>query len=266
MNYTPKDHTFAICAYGESRYLEECIASLEAQTVKTRMIMSTSTPSDFLRKVSEAHGIPLVVNTGKKGIGPDWNYAYNHAETPLVTIAHQDDIYEPEYAARMLEDLNASRNPILWFSGYRELRGSEKVANNKNLRIKRLMLWPLRGRLLRGNRFVRRRILSLGSPICCPAVTYVKERCGAENIFSTEMKVSLDWDQWEIQSRKKGAFVYRAEPLMCHRVHEESETTKLIASNTRGEEDLQMFRRFWPEPIAKRLGKAYAASEKSNKT
>ncbi len=53
---------------------------------------------------------------------------------------------------------------------------------------------------------------------------------------------------------------------MCHRVHEESETTTLIASNTRGEEDLQMFRRFWPEPIAKRLGKAYAASEKSNKT
>jgi len=126
------------------------------------------------------------------------------------------------------------------------------------------MLTPLKGTALRNSRVVRRRILSMGSAICCPSVTYVKEKTG-ETIFSTEMKVSLDWDQWEKQSRKKGAFVYSPKILMLHRVHEESETTRLIEDHTRTKEDLEMFRRFWPEGIAGWLAGKYQKSEDSNK-
>ena len=36
-----KNHTFAICAYKESQYLEECIKSLQNQTVKSNIIMAT---------------------------------------------------------------------------------------------------------------------------------------------------------------------------------------------------------------------------------
>ena len=266
MRFTPEDHTFAVCAYEESPWLEDCLKSLAAQTVRTRILIATGTPNGTIDRAAEQYHVPVIVHEGGKGIGSDWNAAFDAAGTKLVTITHQDDLYDPRYAEQMLADMNRAKDPIIWFCGYGELRNGETVYVNRNMKIKKAMLSPLKNRAGQGSRWVRRRVLSLGSPICCPAVTYVKERCGAENIFSTEMKVSLDWDQWEIQSRKKGAFVYRAEPLMCHRVHEESETTKLIASNIRGEEDLQMFRRFWPEPIAKRLGKAYAASEKSNKT
>ena len=38
-----KNHTFVICAYKESKYLEECIKSLINQTVKSNIIMTTST-------------------------------------------------------------------------------------------------------------------------------------------------------------------------------------------------------------------------------
>ena len=38
-------HTFAICAYKKSRYLENCILSLKKQTVTSNIIMVTSTPN-----------------------------------------------------------------------------------------------------------------------------------------------------------------------------------------------------------------------------
>ena len=40
-----REHIFAICAYKESPYLEECILSLEKQTRKSSIIMVTSTPN-----------------------------------------------------------------------------------------------------------------------------------------------------------------------------------------------------------------------------
>ena len=51
---------------------------------------------------------------------------------------------------------------------------------------------------------------------------------------------------------------------MCHRIHEESETSKIIGDNARSVEDLVMFKKFWPDVIAKRLAKIYSTSEKSN--
>ena len=46
-------HTFVICAYKESSYLEECIVSLEKQTVKSNILMVTSTPNAFISGMAE---------------------------------------------------------------------------------------------------------------------------------------------------------------------------------------------------------------------
>ena len=44
------ERTFAVFAYKECRFLEECILSLKNQTVKTDIIVATSTPlpNDFI--------------------------------------------------------------------------------------------------------------------------------------------------------------------------------------------------------------------------
>ena len=42
------NHTFAICAYKESPYLEECIQSLMNQTVKSDILIATATPSKYM--------------------------------------------------------------------------------------------------------------------------------------------------------------------------------------------------------------------------
>ena len=51
---------------------------------------------------------------------------------------------------------------------------------------------------------------------------------------------------------------------MCHRIHEESETSNSIANNVRQTEDYEMFLKFWPKPIVNILMKYYVKSLKTN--
>ena len=262
-NYRPTDHTFAICAYQESSYLEDCIQSVMQQSVKTNVIMVTSTPCPYIEQTAEKYHFPLYINTGKSGIAEDWNFAIEKASTSLVTITHQDDIYEKDFAKEVLHGVNQMKQPIIAFSDYGELRNDEWVLKNHLLNVKSTMLIPLRPKWAQQSRFVRRRILSFGSPICCPSVTYCKDNIPF-TIFTRQYRSDVDWQAWEKLSRLTGAFVYLHKPLMYHRIHEESATTAIIADNDRTVEDFEMFQKFWPKPIARLLEYFYNKSENSN--
>ncbi len=253
-----------VCAYKESPYLEECVRSLKGQSISAQIKVATSTPNDHISDICSRYGLSLYVNPEQKGIAGDWNFALSAADTPLVTIAHQDDIYEPSYAEKFIEYANRAKDPIILFSDYGELRNGERVFDNKLLKIKRFLLKPLNNERAWEKRGARRRVLSKGSPICCPSVTYVKAKI-PEGIFDGRYKVSLDWAAWEQLSKLEGSFVYIPEPLMLHRIHVNSETTKQIEGSVRSAEDYEMFRRFWPAPIAGILAHFYRSSEKSNK-
>lgn len=260
--YIPS-HMFVVCAYKESPYLESCIKSVLNQSVKTKVAISTGTPNDYIRKIAEKYQLPLWVNEKKSSIANDWNYAISCADTELVTLAHQDDIYEKNYLKCIFEGYQRAKDPIILFTDYGELRNNKKVIKNKLLVIKRILLFTLRCPKMWNSIFVRRRILSLGSAICCPAVTLNKEMI-EEPLFEDNMKSNIDWQAWEKLSRKKGAFVYIPKKEMLHRIHEESTTSKILEDCERKSEDLIMFRKFWPEVIAKKIERIYQKSEKSN--
>ena len=256
-------HTFVVCAYGESPYLEECILSLQNQRKKTKILLATSTPNEYITGIIEKYKIPMYVNHGEKGLAGDWNFALGCADTDLVTLAHQDDRYYENYTEDVLAAANACRHPLIVFTDYNELRNGKTVTKNQLLKIKRLMLTPLRAKVFWKNRFIRRRILSMGSAICCPAVTLVKANLG-DFAFKNNMKSNIDWQAWEEISRKKGEFAYTARPGMEHRIHQDSTTSELIEAKGRKEEDLYIFRKFWPEWVAKMIERVYQGSEKSN--
>ncbi len=258
-----KEHTFVICAYGESPFLKECIRSLLRQTVSSKLIMATSTPNRHIVGIARKYGIPCRINTGDKGIVQDWNFAYKQADTPYVTIAHQDDVYSKFYTEFVLRKMGQRKHSLIGFTDYGEIRNGKIVMNNTMLTVKRLMLLPFAFKVLQGSRFARRRILSFGCPICCPSVTFHKEKL-PETIFQVGYRSDEDWQAWEKLSRLKGDFVYCSRPLTYHRIHEESATTVIIGDKVRSREDFEMFCRFWPMRIAKILAKLYSKSEKSN--
>ena len=263
MMYTAQDHTFVVCAYHESPYLEESIRSALAQSVKGQVLVSTSTPNDYIQKIAAHYHLTVTVNKGRSSIADDWNHGYAQAGTPLVTLCHQDDLYKPDYVENVLRAVNEVKHPLIFFSDYHELRNGREEEENRLLRVKRRMLSPLKYRGFQSSRFVRRRILSFGCPICCPSVTFVKPNLPSR-IFAYGYKNDVDWQTWKKLSRLSGAFVYCPKPLMCHRIHGGSETSRVLGENARVGEDFEMFRRFWPSPVAKLLVKAYAASQKSN--
>lgn len=261
--YLPQDHTFVICAYKQSEYLEECIQSVQNQSVRTNVKMITSTPCEYIEQIAAKHQIPLFINDGQSGIAEDWNFALKMAGTSLVTITHQDDIYCKQYAESILQAVNRAKEPLIAFTDYGELRDGERVLCNRLLKVKEYMLIPLRPHNLQHSRWIRRRILSFGSPICCPSVTYCLDRVGQE-VFTRQYRSDVDWQAWEKLSRLEGSFCYIHKPLMYHRIHEESATTAIIADNDRTKEDFEMFQRFWPRPVARILEHFYGKSEKSN--
>ena len=181
-----------------------------------------------------------------------------------MTIAHQDDIYNPDYLEEMLYALNHARNPILAHSSYYEIRNGKPVYKNRLLTVKKLLMLPFTTRKTWNSIFLRRRSLAFGCGICCPSVTYVKERL-PEEPFAVGCKADLDWEAWERYSRLPGAFCYVKKPVMGHRVHEESETSHVIGGNNgRSPEDYAMYRKFWPAWIAKILIHFYQKGQDSN--
>lgn len=256
-----KNHTFVICAYKQSKYLEECIKSIQSQNVKSNTIMSTSTPNKYIEDLAKKHKIELFINEGEKGIGQDWNFGVSKARTDYITIVHQDDIYKENYLEEIVKYLQKGKDFIISFTDYREIKNGKEIKLTKNLKIKKILLFPLR--FFKKSKFIKRRALSLGSSICCPSVTINKKVTG-ENPYKTELKCDLDWDTWYEMTKYKGVFLYINKELMCHRIHEESETSNLIQNNTRLEEDLLMLKRYWPEPIAKFIMKFYKNAVKTN--
>lgn len=261
--FSHSDHTFALCAYGESPYLEECLASLLNQQVKTSVVIATTTPNEHIEKAAARFGVSLYINEGKPSISHDWTCAIEHCKTPLVTIAHQDDVYLPAYAKAMLESMNRAPNPLIFFSDYGELRDGEEADSSKLLGVKRVLLKQIQKKGSVQRRSQKRRLIALGSAICCPSVTYHVPAL-PKPLFLDDMKCDLDWEAWERYSNVDGSFVYSDQILMRHRIHEDSETTNLIRDNTRSAEDLQMLQKFWPKPIAALINRAYGSSQKSN--
>ena len=256
--------SFAVCAYKESPYLRECIQSLLSQEDPCPVFVSTSTPNDHIRTVAQEFSIPLIIQDHEPGIAADWNSAYCAADTDYVVLAHQDDLYEPEYARTARAALDNASHPLLFFSDYYEIRSGKKTVDTKNLRVKRKLLRPLTKPGASASVSVRRRMLSLGNPICCPAVTYAKANLPSVP-FKTGMKSNLDWDAWERFSRLDGDFIYDTHMLTGHRVHASSTTSALIDSDERTKEDLTMLKRFWPSPVARAINMAYKRAETSNK-
>ncbi len=252
-------HTFAVCAYKESPYLEECVASLVNQTVKSNIILSTSTDNDYIRAVSIKYDIPLYINPGKGDMQDNWNFAYSMADTPFVTICHQDDFYMPEYAEYALAAMRKIPNIIMMHTNYYDVVDGQKLKKNMNKRIKTFINFPVQFQLFARFRFFRKLALSFGNSVCCPSVTYNKQKTEPAP-FHSVLAMAVDWDLFYTLADQKGTFVYFSRPLTCKRLHRESGTNETIQNGARYRDDVTMFSRIWPKPIAGVIVRLYTKS------
>lgn len=256
-------HTFVVPAYGRSEHLGACLHSLRQQTVASKCVVVTSTPFEGIEAQVAAHGATLVTHSPNRGIGHDWNYALSCVESEWATIAHQDDVYYPEYLEKIAAGIRLAKNPVLAFTDYAELRGEAIDASSSLLRIKRLLLQlGFLGRREVRSRWAKRNCLRFGCAIPCPAVTLKVNR--ASPLFRTDLKVNLDWAAWLDRADKQGSFVWIREVLMGHRIHTSSETSAGIEAGYRAEEDRMLLESLWPAPVAAVLSRLMRLAYTSN--
>lgn len=256
-------HTFVVLAYKESNDLEKCIKSVLNQSIKTNVVIATSTPNKYIDKLAKKYKLKLIVNNEKKGIGYDFDFASNCVDSDLVTIAHQDDIYDYTYAEEVIKKYKKYPKSLILFTDYYEIKNELKVESNINLKIKRLLLFPLRISFLSKYKFIKRSALRFGNAISCPAVTFVRKNVPKDK-FKCDMKCNVDWYAWEKLSEISGNFIFISKKLMGHRIDNTTTTTKIINEGIRTKEDLVMFKKFWPAVIANFINNIYATSEKNN--
>ena len=250
-------HIFAVPAFGEPRWLERCVLSLQRQTVLSAIVITTSTPNSHIASVAQQCGVPLVVNPRAAGIASDWNFALDQAETGWVTLAHQDDWYEPGYVEACLAAAATITRPSLVFTSATETVDGD-TRTLLNTRVKRM----ISGSVFLGGRSIdaawrKRLLLSFGNPIPCPSVMINRDEA-PDFRFPEGWKSNLDWRAWCELAGKPGPFVYIAKPLVHRTMHRDAETTRALAD--RAIEDARMFRELWPAPIAAALNFLYAPS------
>lgn len=247
-----KPHTFAICAYKDSPYLEACIRSLKGQSAAADIILCTSTPSSFIKELADKYGIPVYVREGKSSIKDDWNFAYHMAKARFVTIAHQDDLYQRDYLKKLLECWKKYPDMTLFTTGYTVVKGKKLAKFEKVEYIKRFLRLPLRLKGLCHLSWVKKSVFLLGNSVCCPACSYNKELLG-EPLFSSPYQFALDWDTLYKLAERPGRFICVEKPLLYYRVHGEATTKACIKDHSRAREEMEMFRKIWPEKAAKLL-------------
>lgn len=259
------DHTFAVLAYEDSPYLEECLLSLINQTIKSKIIIFTSTPSEFLKKISKKFNIVLIINEHHQGIADDWNFAYNHCDTKYVTLVHQDDIYLPQYAETCIKMLEREKRalPLIVFTWYGEKVNGVLRLSHINFLIKKFILLPFMIKSSISSNFLKKSVLIFGNPVCCPTVMYHKGFIGFVN-FSNDFQCNMDWDAWLRLAVKQGSFVFINKRLLWHRLYKKSQTSVQIERHGRSREDALIFNRIWPKAIAGFLVKLYSLSYKMN--
>jgi len=252
-----REHAFVVLAYKESPFLAGCLEGLAGQTVKSRVLIATSTPNAAIERAAAARGLEVLVNPAREGIAGDFNFGLRASDARLVTLAHQDDTYAPNFLEKTLAEF-AAHDGALCFTSYVEIDDAGRPMRSKvslaKHAIERLTLGGRR--VLKGAAL--RAFLSLGNALPCSSVTYDLARLG-DFAFSPDFVSNLDWDAWWRLQAAGHTFLRAPYPLVGRRHNALTETSRLIKDGTRRAEDLAMFRRAWPWPIAEIIAAAYRA-------
>ena len=259
------DHTFIILAHKESLFLEECIQSLLRQTISSEILISSSTPSEYLENISAKYGIALIINSEQSGIAADWSFAYHRSGTKYVTLAHQDDIYCPQYTELVLASAAGSSKNLIIFTDYCEMINGNIRPFNPLPRLKRLILlffFSFKSSIS-SSRWLRL-MLSFGNPVCCPSIMYNRHNIGHFE-FNQSFTMNLDWEASLRLAQQKGDFVYVKKKLVIRRIHKDSESANALNNHAREHEDRILFSMLWPQSISKLLLKTYSRCYKFNR-
>jgi len=241
-------HTFVILAYNVSDDLEECIKSVINQSRKSNIVIATSTPNDYIIDLASEYSLGVMVNKAKSNKGKDYNFAINSFDTELVTIAHQDDLYDRNYTKEILACYKKNKKATIIFTDNYEIHEDKKIKKSKKLFWKRYYLFPLMFSIFQNKKLFKMRSLRRDKFICTSSITFVKKNL-SEDIFPTNLKYDNDWQGLIDLAKQDTRFVYLKKKLVGYRVDD------IKINKTKLKEDEQILRNNYPKWYFERIVK-----------
>jgi len=232
-------HSFIILAYNESDDLEECIKSIKNQSIKSNILIATSTKNDYIIELASQYGLGVMINDEESNKGNDYNFALNAMNTELITIVHQDDLYDRNYAKEVINCYQSNKDASIIFTDFYEIKGDQKIKNSKNLFKKRIFIYMLKYRIFNNKKFFKRLSLRFYKAICTSSITFVKSNID-NNLFPTDLKYNNDWAGLEKLTLFDKRFVLIPKKLVGYRIDD-----KKMKNLENKKEDMLMYKKFW---------------------
>ena len=249
-------HTFVILAYLENDNLLECVKSVLNQTVKSNVIIATSTKNDYIIDLASEYGLGVMVNDNTSNKGSDYNYALNAFDTEIVTIAHQDDIYDRNYVKEIMNYYNKNKDASIIITDSYEVLGDKKLKRSRSLLKKNFLIKPLKYKKFQNKKYFKLRSLKYNQSFCTSTVTYIKKNI-KNDFFPTDLTYNNDWQAFIELAKTDSRFVLIDKKLVGHRI-------KLNEVNdVKIKEDILIYKSLWPNFIIDYIYKKEKKDKKS---
>ena len=216
--------TFAIPCRNAGSHLRPLLESLLAQTRQDFEILLVDDASEDdsveLARAVAGPRIALHRNERPLGIGANWNRAAALVRTPLFCLAHQDDVYRPEYLAVMTAALAAKPEAAAAHCRAFTLDegGREFVSASERYKDR---FWKRGG--FHDHAALYASLLA-GNWIIAPSVLFRTAAVRELGGFAERLRFVLDWEYWLRMLRSGHGLIGVAKRLVGYRRHAASAT------------------------------------------
>jgi glycosyltransferase involved in cell wall biosynthesis len=161
-------------------------------------------------------GVNVYRRTANGGLGDCWNTCIERSTAPLVHILHQDDAVHPDFYSRMTAASQRYPSALMLFCRTRILdNAGTSLAPLQQEQEGLLPDWLA--------------TICSKQTVYCPAVVVRRATYEAVGVFDPLLRYIIDWEMW-IRIAAAGPVAYLPEPLVSYRVHEGSESGRLLSS------------------------------------
>lgn len=229
--------TFAIPCRNAGPHLQPLLASLLAQTHADFELLlvddaSTDDSATLARRVAGAR-IRVEHNAAPLGLAGNFARCAELTRTPYLCIAHQDDVYDPNYLAAMLAALAPRGEAAFAHCPAQAIDHAGRPLGSPAERYKQRLL----ARAAPCDRRGLYTLLFRGNFVCCPSVLFRTAALRATP-FDPQYRFALDWDLWFRLLVAGHTFATVTTPLLQYRRHDRAASRALTQDRSRFAEEL----------------------------
>lgn len=234
--------TVVIPVFNGGRFLAATIESLLAQTHRdfTIVCLDDHSTDDSVAIAQSFRNTRLRVerNETRRGLAGNWNAAIAVAKTPLLVIAHQDDLYEARYLEAASQLLDAHPRAFIAHTRATYIDEHGRSVDSTASRFKD-RFWPAEEPYERVPSD-EMRVLHNGNYIICPSAMYRMSAVAEIGNFNEDYRFVPDWEYWFRGLQKGFTIAGSRARLVRWRRHEESATRHEEATLRRYDEELEL--------------------------